>query len=150
MMRRALREIVDPSPDADGVTAIWSFFDSRCAYCGAELDRSKKEGHIDHLTSASRGGLNNISNRVLSCANCNEKEKLDLPWEQFLGQKVDDPRVREARRERILAWQGQNPAPAHLTDRRTLAMVDEFAREVATFFEDRVEKARGLRRRAQP
>jgi len=67
IVRRSLREIVDPSPSKKD---------------------EYKEGHMDHLVSSSVGGSNQISNRVLSCASCNEKEKLDMPWEQFFSPEV--------------------------------------------------------------
>lgn len=86
-VRRSFKEMVDPSPDKIEIEKIWDFFESRCAYCNKELKQGNKEAHIDHLISASKGGGNNISNRVLSCANCNEKEKLDQDWEIFLNAK---------------------------------------------------------------
>ncbi len=76
MIRRSLRETIDPSPTKKEETRIWDFFNSECAYCGKKLRKINKEGHIDHLVPSALGGANHISNRVLSCADCNEKEKL--------------------------------------------------------------------------
>lgn len=53
IIRRSLREVVDPSPSKAEVKQIWEFFDSKCVYCGKELHKEKKEGHIDHLVSSS-------------------------------------------------------------------------------------------------
>ena len=83
---------------------LWQFFDSSCAYCGARLARHRKDAHIDHLVPAASGGANHISNRVLSCANCNEKEKLDQAWEPFLLAKCPDPAAFELRSARIKDW----------------------------------------------
>src|SRR5207253_6627151 len=104
IIRRALRELVDHSPSKQEVTLIWEFFESTCAYCGIHLSRKDQEGHIDHLVAASLGGSNHVSNRVLSCANCNEKEKLDQPWEQFLRHKNPNAKVFSQRRAKILEW----------------------------------------------
>ena len=77
VIRRSLREIVDPSPTKEDEERIWKFFNSECAYCGKPLSKLQKQGHIDHLVPSSLGGPNHISNRVLSCATCNDAEKLD-------------------------------------------------------------------------
>ena len=86
VIRRSLREIVDPSPTKEEEVRIWKFFNSECAYCGKPLSKPQKQGHIDHLFPSSLDGPNHISNRVLSCATCNEAEKLDGAWQEFMVQ----------------------------------------------------------------
>src|SRR5437588_10980918 len=101
IIRRSFRELVDPSPEGDQIERLWLHFASRCGYCGIELKPKLKEAHIDHLISAARGGANHLSNRVLSCAQCNEIEKRDLDWQAFLRGKCNDTIVFDERRRRI-------------------------------------------------
>jgi hypothetical protein len=55
-----------------------------CNYCGGLLYASfDNDVHIDHMTPISRGGSNDISNIVLSCAPCNLK-KGSKTAEEFL------------------------------------------------------------------
>lgn len=105
MIRRSLREIVDPSPTKEDEERIWKFFDSECAYCGKSLHKLKKEGLINHLFPASLGGVNHISNCVLSCATCNEAEKLDGAWQEFILRKNQDSAVVRTRVSKIREWQ---------------------------------------------
>lgn len=72
------------------------------------LHKLQKEGHINHLLPASLGGPNHISNRVLSCATCNEAEKLDRAWEEFILRKNQGPEVVRTRIARIREWQKLN------------------------------------------
>src|SRR5262245_55522910 len=105
IIRRAFSELVDPSPKRKEMDAVWEHFGDACAYCESVLKRGAKQGHIDHLVSASQGGSNAMRNRVLSCARCNEIEKLDRPWEDFLRSKCKDEADFHTRRRRILEWQ---------------------------------------------
>jgi 5-methylcytosine-specific restriction endonuclease McrA len=139
IIRRALRELVDPSPSKREITFLWEFFESSCAYCGSRLTRKNKEGHVDHLVAASLGGSNHISNRVLSCANCNEKEKLDKPWEQFLRHKNSDEKVLSQRTAKILEW-------ATRSNRRReddlMKVADQAAARVFACFDEEVAELR--------
>ncbi|MGB8370810.1 MAG: HNH endonuclease [Limisphaerales bacterium] len=135
IVRRAFREIIDETPSKQEVDKIWKFFDSECAYCGKKLQKTNKEGHIDHLVSASKGGRNHVSNRVLSCANCNEKEKLDSPWEEFLASKVSDPPVLESRRQRISDWQRQNSCETDKIFQNLADSADSLANKVVKCFD---------------
>lgn len=140
MIRRSLREIVDSSPTKKEERMIWDFFDSECAYCGKKLRKAHKEGHIDHLVS---GGSNDISNRVLSCAACNEKEKLDMPWEKFLSQKNPDKIIAHKRRDKILQWQSIHKRK--IIKRQILDKIESLSNEVVAFYDKRVKSARELR-----
>ena len=102
IIRRSLREVVDPSPSKKDERKIWEFSNFECAYCGKKLRKEHKEGHIDHLVTSSLGGSNYISNRVLSCASCDEKEKLDMSGEKFLIQKNPNQNLLTKRKEKIL------------------------------------------------
>lgn len=142
VIRRSFREIIDPAPDKEAVSKIWLFFGSMCAYCGKTLDKLKKEGHIDHLISASQKGANHLGNRVLSCATCNEQEKLDLPWESFLQAKLKNEIVFQERKRKIIEWLGMNKLFPQ--DAQVLKEIDALADEVAEYFEARVKKAKAI------
>src|SRR5438046_2337523 len=103
LVRRMFRLLVDHAPTPQEITAVWEYFASSCAYCGVALVRAKREGRLDHRVPAAQGGTNGIGNLVLACGACNDKEKRDLPWEEFLRHKsgVDDF---APRRQRILEW----------------------------------------------
>jgi len=143
MIRRSLREIVDPSPSKKEENKIWEYFDSRCAYCGKRLNRTRKEGHIDHLVSSAKGGTNHISNRVLSCATCNEKEKLDRPWEEFLIQKNSNKTLASQRREKILKWRRLN-CNANISE-DILKKIDSLGNEVVALYDEKVSMVRRLK-----
>lgn len=144
-VRRSLRELVDSSPNKDAVTTIWAYFANRCAYCDRVLLRENKEGHIDHLVSASQSGANHISNRVLSCAQCNEKEKLDRDWREFLRSKAPSDEDFRSREARILLWV-QSAAAAHPLDPALIAEAAAAASEVNELFDSRYK---ALRQRAR-
>jgi len=143
MIRRSFREIADPGPtNKVDITKIWEFFESRCAYCGRKLNRENKEGHIDHLVSSSSGGRNHISNRVLSCADCNAEEKLDKPWEEFLAQKVSEGDLMDKRKERILQWQKENVVSQ--IDPEILDKVNSMSNDVIELYDQKVSELREL------
>jgi len=143
MIKRSLREIVDPSPTEKDEQRIWAFFNSECAYCGKRLSKARKEGHIDHLVSSALDGTNHISNRVLSCATCNEKEKLDMPWEKFLTQKNPDKITASRRGGKILEWQGMHNKTT--VKKETLDKIRSLGNEVVEFYDEKVRLARKLR-----
>ena len=103
-IRKALWSVLDRRPRKSEVDALWVFFESKCAYCGTQLDRSKREGHIDHLLAAASRGSNHISNCVLACGRCNGDNKREMAWELFLRSinKNDDDFA--LRRDRIMNW----------------------------------------------
>jgi len=105
----------------------------------------RKEGHIDHLVSASQGGANNISNRVLSCATCNEKEKLDKDWKQFLARKVGDEVTRIERNNRIERWVAQQQNECAAASEALLSRADHLAEEAVNAFDVGINSIRSLR-----
>ena len=143
LIHRSLREIVDPSPSKKDEERIWKFFDYECAYCGSSLRKLRKEGHIDHLLPASLGGPNHISNRVLSCATCNEAEKLDGAWQEFILRKNQDPDVTRRRIARIHEWQKLNGEP--LLDKNKLREINRLSELAAAYYDVKVKEARELR-----
>ena len=113
-IKRALVELIDPSPSAREVERLWQHFRSACAFCGRALRRDKREAHSDHLIPSSQKGRNHICNRVLACAKCNGDEKLDLNWQAFL--LIKSPQDHVERRQRILDWVESNRASCKVTD----------------------------------
>jgi CRISPR/Cas system Type II protein with McrA/HNH and RuvC-like nuclease domain len=142
MIRRSLREIVDPSPSKGDEERIWQFFNSACAYCGKPLKRAQKEGHIDHLVPSSLGGPKHVSNRVLSCATCNEAEKLEGVWEEFMVRKNPEPAILQGRVAKIHEWQQLNRKPT--LDREKLREIESLSDSVVAFYEDKVRAARRI------
>lgn len=139
VVRRALLQLVDPSPDKYQAALIWDYFESRCAYCDRSLTRGAKEGHIDHLVSASAGGRNHLANRVLACATCNEKEKRDADWRAFLEQKCSDSEIRQTRIARIETWLNLQKAKGNPVDPALIAAAEEAAQEIAVAFNEKVK-----------
>ncbi len=75
-------------------------FADHCAYCEANLRAHGAKSNYDHLVS---GGTNHISNRVLSCETCNQEEKRERDWLEFLKEKCKQGEF-ERRRDLILSW----------------------------------------------
>jgi 5-methylcytosine-specific restriction endonuclease McrA len=98
MMRRAVAEILDPSPST--VEGLWEHFESQCAYCGRQLRRTARDGHVDH---AEPGGGNQLGNLLLACRPCNGDEKREQAWREFLRTKATGATFAE-REARIRAW----------------------------------------------
>lgn len=127
LMRRGLRFLVDPDPEAVERQRVWAHFESRCAYCGRPLGAT--EGDLDHLVSAAQRGGNSLANRVLSCKPCNAEEKRDQEWSAFLASKSDDAGTLATRRARIDQWIDANGGHPVL-DEDTLALVNLEAKRV--------------------
>jgi hypothetical protein len=115
-MHRTLKEILDPGPHS--VDAVWEHFESRCAYCGKELSRDHRDGHVDH---ADPDGGNGLGNLVLACGSCNGDEKREESWQSFLRRKTPDDALFAEREQCIRAWLDQHP-------RRSLEDSPEIAR----------------------
>jgi 5-methylcytosine-specific restriction endonuclease McrA len=74
-MRRTLQAVVDTEPTNKEISILWEYFGSACAYCGLPLKKENREGHIDHLVSTTKNGVNHISNRVLILFNLQWRRK---------------------------------------------------------------------------
>jgi 5-methylcytosine-specific restriction endonuclease McrA len=131
-IRRALAGIVDPHPSQSQVHTIWEYFGHACAYCGRELKRSDRDGHIDHLVSTGVGGSNSLGNCVLACGPCNGDEKRDEHWETFLRKKASDPELFAARHNRIQEWAASHKAPV-VNEALAAALVKESDKLCAAF-----------------
>lgn len=142
-MNRAVDSILDPWPVSKD--PIWTFFDSACAYCGLELARGDRRGHIDHATP---GAGNHLGNLVLACAACNGDEKLDMDWRPFLEQKVADAELRHGRAARIEEWQLLHPKP-DLAASAEVAAIESELRAMAHAFGAKCAELRAAVRAAR-
>jgi hypothetical protein len=139
-IRRALAGVIDRHPSQSQVHKIWEYFGDACAYCGKELRRSHREGHIDHLIS---GGSNSLGNRVLACSLCNGDEKRDEHWETFLRKKATIPELFAARHKRIQEWTASHAMTA-VDAALTAALVEE-SDKVCTAFDVALNRLRHLK-----
>jgi hypothetical protein len=141
-IRRSLYECLDPQPPHPDKRRVWTHFNSGCAYCGTSIPLGDKKSHLDHLIPSSSGGKNHISNRVPSCADCNEKEKLDSHWEEFLRRKCEHPEEFLARLHTIRAWQSQFSRDDTTFPADVVSYVAGCADEAISAYSLQVEKVR--------
>lgn len=124
-LRKTLWKLVDKEPSAREVDVLWVHFDSQCAYCGLQLARSARNGHLDHLEANRSIGRNHVSNRVLACNICNGDEKRAADWEHFLARKCRaDEQAYEARHDKIMQWRAKCGA-SHPIDSKITAQVQQ-------------------------
>jgi hypothetical protein len=121
------------------------FFDNRCAYCGGSLSL---RWHADHVISVDNGGSNHISNRVPSCAKCNEDEKQERDWLEFLTAKCgEDKCLLGLKTDKIVAWRNAHSFSAvEITDTQRAAWKEEVA-ILAAAIDLAWERLRNLRKR---
>ncbi|WAM23476.1 HNH endonuclease [Myxococcus sp. NMCA1] len=146
-IRSSLLLIVDPELSEEEKDLVWSHFGSACGYCGRELNRVAREGHVDHLIPLSLGGRNHIGNRVLACAACNGNEKRELPWEPFLKSKCTTPDILAARRARIDAWKAHFSADELQLPPDVLAVLEAATARVFAAYDAAVEEVRALKKK---
>lgn len=135
-MARAVDSIMDPWPASKN--AIWDYFASTCAYCGTELVKAERRGHIDHATP---GAGNHLGNLVLACSVCNGDEKLDMNWRDFLREKVADDGLRRERTARIERWQALHPK-TESTASPEVAVIEEELRTMIEAFGNKCAELR--------
>jgi 5-methylcytosine-specific restriction endonuclease McrA len=112
-------------------------------YCGVEINRQSRKGHLDHLIPSSEGGSNNIHNHALSCSTCNGDEKREKPWGTFLREKTNDPVLYTQRKEKIDFWLSQ--APQRTLSQEVMMESEKIIHEAIENFESSVGKMRCLR-----
>jgi predicted restriction endonuclease len=142
---RCLSGIIDPYPTKKAVERVWEHFESKCAYCGAQMKRTDRKGHLDHLVSFKDGGANDIGNYVLACGTCNGDEKLEENWECFMRRKNLDDALYLARKTKIEDWVAHNASTRrHIPDDQRCAVLDAFQR-IASALEESVADLRRLK-----
>ena len=147
VIRRGLRNLIDPELTRNQKDKIWSFFENQCAYCGIALNQKQREGHIDHLVSESAGGKNCAFNRVLACAHCNGNEKRETDWEKFLKSKCsNEEETFQTRLQKIIKWQSLNPAPA-IIDPAVANLVQEEIDQLIAGFDKACSRIKSARKK---
>lgn len=141
LMRRGLRFLVDPEPDAEEKRKCIEFFGHACAYCGAAIEKGR--GDLDHLVSAALGGRNHISNRVFSCKPCNAEQKRDKQWEEFLREKHGSSPTSETMRQKILGWVVAAGAVPPMPD-ALLQLLEEEGARVTAAYDEACRRVRGV------
>lgn len=142
-IKRSLGAIFDPHPSKSEENSLWEYFESCCAYCGVEINRQSRKGHLDHLIPTSEGGSNNIHNHALSCSTCNGDEKREKPWLQFLSEKTTNPSLLAQRKEKIEFWLSQ--AQRRNFSEEMMIEAQAIITEAIENFELSVDKMRDLR-----
>lgn len=141
-IKRALKAVIDPPPNAAKKDAIWAFFQNRCAYCNREIDKESREGHIDHLIAEMDGGSNRLSNLVLTCGICNGDEKRDMDWLAFIAEKCGaDEEARSLRVSKIKKWVTKNGETQRLSEQQLLFLQAHFDR-INSVLSDAIEELR--------
>ena len=81
------REDMPPMPKQEMKEALYRKQEAQCAnpYCSSKGLRIV-DFHIDHELPKSRGGPDDLWNRMLLCGNCNTR-KSDSSWEDFLNEE---------------------------------------------------------------
>jgi len=139
-LKRALREIIDPSPSQTELDSLWAYFKGCCAYCGRQLRREAREGQLDHLETSTGGGCSAIGNRVLSCGPCNGDERREIPWREFLRVKCADEKLHSLRSRLIEGWQSANPTPP-VAEHLVTAMQSAY-KEISEAIDEAVKRLR--------
>ena len=85
--------------------------EGKCFYCGSQLGGFEpgvkgKKATIDHVYPKSKGGSDDISNKVLACQECNQRKGDTIGWQYKpkLELKIADLNA--------LELQSENPAPS--------------------------------------
>jgi hypothetical protein len=104
--RRVLWAALEPDISKADRQLMEVHFGRACAYCERPLGN---RWHADHLLPVDRGGFNSLGNRVPACPSCNEHEKREMPWREFLTRKCEgDHATLKLREARITAWCSQH------------------------------------------
>ena len=126
-IKKSLKALIDPTPKNNEKILIWSYFNDSCVYCGQGLLKESRKGHIDHLYSEMAGGANKLSNLVLTCSTCNDDEKRESNWLDFLKVKcgIDDKTFID-RKARIENWININGGDPFLSVEENNLLAGEF------------------------
>lgn len=143
-MRRCLIAVLDSHPSHTDISALWQYFSSSCAYCGVQLERLARSGHLDHVVASSSGGTNDIHNHVLACGRCNGDEKREGSWQSFLARKVTDQTEATQRQGHIQAWLDR--AEGRSMDADVGARAEAIIAQALRNFDAAVEQLRALRK----
>lgn len=79
--RRTRQAAACGTHSCDDIAALLHGQKGRCWWCGIKVN---DHYHVDHRLPISKGGSNDKSNLVISCAPCNRRKGAKMPWE-FMG-----------------------------------------------------------------
>ena len=144
MIRRSLLAVIDPHPSKSEIDQLWKYFQSSCAYCGIEILRESRTGHLDHVVSSAMGGSNSIYNHVLSCSICNGDDKREESWQSFLPRKAIDQNLLTERHSRIAQWLALLPAQTPATQEIQF-QIDAIINDAINNFDAAIKELRALR-----
>lgn len=141
-IKKSLKALIDPPPKDNEKKKIWQYFNNSCAYCGQDIEKESRKGHIDHLHAETDNGANKLSNLVLTCSTCNGDEKREMNWLNFLKVKcgIDDKSFAD-RKDRIENWIKINGGDPFLSTDKINLLSTEFE-TVNKAFSEAVEKIR--------
>lgn len=145
IIRRSLTAVLDPHPTKSQLAQLVHHFGDACAYCGNRIHAYPKDAQLDHIDP---NGPNNISNRLYACEDCNEKEKRDANWREFLRSKSKADAEFDTRAQLIQQWLDMHAGvyvELHDTTRTELetqidAVVAAFDKSLATIRSMRPQK----------
>jgi 5-methylcytosine-specific restriction endonuclease McrA len=140
-IKRSLFEIISPAPTDKEKKEIWEYYEYSCAYCGRELKKDERKGHLDHIKPISNGGTNSKYNLLLSCSICNGDEKRDMDWDEFLKEKNTNINEYNRRKTSIEIWKARDQ---FAIDDKVLSDVNELITEAIVNYDLFVEKVRGI------
>ena len=142
IIRRSLTAILDPHPTAAQLRELVGHFGTDCAYCGKRIHAYPKDAQLDHIDST---GPNNISNRLYACEDCNEKEKRDADWRQFLRLKAESEQVFRKRERLIQQWLDRHAGVYVTLDENTQTELARHIDNAVTAFDECLAAVRALR-----
>ncbi|MCE9561953.1 MAG: HNH endonuclease [Planctomycetes bacterium] len=142
---RCLRGIVDPYPSDTEVARVWAFFVKTCVYCGLEMERADRKGHLDHLVAFKDGGANDLGNYVLACRDCNGNEKREENWETFLRRKNPDEEDFQRRKAKIEQWVALNAPSRRIVPADQRQAVLAAFEQIVAVLDPAVARLRGMR-----
>ena len=143
-IKRSLKAICDPHPSKLEKDSLWDYFNSQCAYCGVDIEKASRTGHLDHLIPSSQGGTNSIFNHALSCAKCNGDEKREEEWDSFLKKKTERDDIYQQRKHLIEAW--LQKAPKGMNAPEFKLKRDSIIDQALSDFDSSVAKMRELKK----
>ena len=100
----------------------------------------------DHLVP---NGGNHLGNIVLACGRCNEYEKLNTDWDDYLRKKATTSKLYGERRSRILDWQKFHKRDHSQVNQVLLEQSEDCIRRAVKSFDRELSKLRAAKHLAE-